>query len=64
MLATVLFLMWRANRRKRPLAATDMSALAALEFVLVLNLALVASPLSWVHYYLLLLVPVALLAAH
>jgi hypothetical protein len=34
---------------------------AALEFVLVLNLALVASPLSCVHYYLLLLVPAALL---
>lgn len=60
MLAAVLFLMWRVNRRKRPSAATDMGA-AALEFVLVLNLALVASPLSWVHYYLLLLVPAGLL---
>jgi hypothetical protein len=58
MLVAALFLMWRANRRKQPLAATDTSA-AALEFVLVLNLALVASPLSWVHYYLLLLVPAA-----
>jgi hypothetical protein len=59
--AAAPLLMWRANRRKQPLATTDMSTVAALEFVLVLNLALVTSPLSWVHYYLLLLVPAALL---
>jgi hypothetical protein len=61
MLAATLFLMWRANHRKLPLATTDRGRLAALEFVLVLNLALVTSPLAWVHYYLLLLMPAALL---
>src|SRR5262249_46595738 len=38
----------------------DMTARARLEFVLVLSVALVVSPLSWVHYYLLLLLPAAL----
>jgi hypothetical protein len=44
-------------------AAEDANAQALVEFVLVLNLALVASPLSWTHYYLLLLLPAALLLA-
>jgi Glycosyltransferase family 87 len=63
MLAAALILMWRANRARRLSPKRDTPALAALEFVLVLSLALVVSPLSWVHYYLLLLLPAALEAA-
>ena len=59
-LGGALFLMWRANRARQLSQEGDRSALAALEFVLVLSLALVVSPLSWVHYYLLLLLPAAL----
>jgi len=59
-LGSALFLMWRTNRARQLLPTSDTTALAALEFVLVLNLALVVSPLSWVHYYLLLLIPTAL----
>ena len=34
-----------------------LSARDTLEFVLVINLAIVTSPISWTHYYLLLLIP-------
>jgi hypothetical protein len=43
--------------------ASDRETGAALEFVLILNLALVISPLSWTHYYLLLLLPAAVVLA-
>lgn len=59
-LGGALFLMWRANRISRLSLTGDMTALARLEFALVLSVALVVSPLSWVHYYLLLLLPAAL----
>ena len=59
-LGTALFLMWRANRARQHSWTGDMTALADLEFVMVLSVALVVSPLSWVHYYLLLLLPAAL----
>ena len=59
-LAGVLFLMWRANRSRQPSLESDRTALTGLEFVLVLSVALVVSPLSWVHYYLFLLLPAAL----
>jgi hypothetical protein len=59
-LAGVLFLMWRANRLRQPSLECDTTALTGLEFVLVLSVALVVSPLSWVHYYLFLLLPAAL----
>ena len=59
-LGGALFLMWRAKRARRLPLRGDTTALAGLEFVLVLSVALVVSPLSWVHYYLLLLLPAAL----
>jgi hypothetical protein len=59
-LAAALVLMWRATRARQLSPKGDTTALPAFEFALVLNLALVVSPLSWVHYYLLLLVPSAL----
>jgi hypothetical protein len=58
-LGSALLLMWRAKRARQLSLTGDMPALA-LEFVMVLNVALVVSPLSWVHYYLLLLLPAAL----
>ena len=61
--AATLFLMLRASRRRQMAAVQEATAHAALEFVLVLNVALVTSPLSWTHYYLLLLLPAALLLA-
>jgi alpha-1,2-mannosyltransferase len=63
MFAATLFPMLRANRRGPRVVAQDANAQALVEFVLVLNLALVTSPLSWTHYYLLLLLPAALLLA-
>jgi alpha-1,2-mannosyltransferase len=59
-LGGTLFLMWRANRAGQLSLPGDVTALTRLEFVLVLSVALVVSPLSWVHYYLLLLLPAAL----
>ena len=47
-----------------PLAAGALSSRDLLEYALVLNLAIVASPLSWSHYYLLLLLPWGLYLAH
>jgi len=52
------WLIWRAERLEplRPVTGT-LSARDVLEFALILNLALVTSPVSWTHYYLLLLLP-------
>jgi hypothetical protein len=54
----LFWLIWRAERRE-PLPRTTgaLSARDLLEYALVLNIALVTSPLSWTHYYLLLLLP-------
>jgi hypothetical protein len=48
---------WRANRAE-PMPAVNgtLSARDTLEFVLVINIAILTSPISWTHYYLLLLV--------
>jgi alpha-1,2-mannosyltransferase len=55
---SALWLGWR-NRRAEPVPALsgEQSARDTLEFVLVINLAIVTSPISWTHYYLLLLIP-------
>ncbi len=60
--AGVLFgtfwLLWRADDGEQP--GDEIGALRArhfLEFVLILDLSLVMSPLSWTHYFLLLLLP-------
>jgi len=56
-----LWLMWRASRRAAPSHEGDApSPRDLLEFVLVVNLALITSPISWTHYYVWLLVPLAL----
>jgi hypothetical protein len=54
-------LIWRAHRRA-PTAASegDASPRDLLEFSLMINLALITSPISWTHYYLWLLIPWAL----
>jgi alpha-1,2-mannosyltransferase len=51
------FLIWRANRRA-PMATKDggPSPRDLLEFVLIINLALITSPISWTHYYVWLLI--------
>jgi hypothetical protein len=55
------WLIWRARRRAPMVGAGDTpSPRDLLEFVLVLNLALITSPISWTHYYLWLFVPWAL----
>src|SRR5262245_38956815 len=59
-LGGALLLMWRVNRARQLSMEGDRTAFTGLEFVLVLSLALVVSPLCWVHYYLLLLLPAAL----
>jgi hypothetical protein len=56
------WVIWRASINKRS-AQSDAAAPTPrdfLEFVVVLTLALVTSPLSWTHYYVFLLVPWAL----
>ena len=55
---SALWLGWR-NSRAEPVSAlnSELSARDTLEFVLVINLAIVTSPISWTHYYLLLLIP-------
>ena len=56
--AGALLLVSRASRAEPTPAVTGaLSERDLLEFVLVLNLALVVSPVSWSHYYLLLLLP-------
>src|SRR5262249_31739171 len=54
-------LIWRAHRRA-PMVAGEGGASPRdlLEFSLMLNLALITSPISWTHYYLWLLIPWAL----
>jgi hypothetical protein len=55
------WLIWRAEERTPlPRIAGALSGRDLLEYVLVLNLAFVTSPVSWTHYYLLLLLPWAL----
>jgi alpha-1,2-mannosyltransferase len=51
------FLIWRANRRA-PVAADKggPSPRDLLEFMLIINLALITSPISWTHYYVWLLI--------
>lgn len=58
MLGGAFWLMQRAARRG-PMPAQDgsLNSRDLLEYALVLNLALVMSPISWTHYYLLLLLP-------
>src|SRR5215813_1380076 len=52
------WLIWRAERLEPLQRVTGtLSARDLLEFALILNLALVTSPVSWTHYYLLLLLP-------
>lgn len=53
-----VYLLQRADRREPTHSASEEPAPRdALEFSLVLTLALLTSPLSWTHYYLLLLLP-------
>jgi Glycosyltransferase family 87 len=63
MCGLALYLLLRAKRASQARTASDRETGAALEFVLILNLALVISPLSWTHYYLLLLLPAAVVLA-
>ena len=61
LLGGAFWLMRRASAGEpRPARRQAPGARDLLEFVLVLNLALVISPISWSHYYLLLLLPWAL----
>jgi hypothetical protein len=55
------WLMWRSERKSLISPATStMTEHDLLQFSMVLILALVTSPLSWTHYYLILLAPLAL----
>jgi hypothetical protein len=57
-------LIWRAGRRAPVVASVDgASPRDLLEFSLMVNLALITSPISWTHYYLWLLIPWALYLA-
>lgn len=57
-LGSAAWVIWRAGARvSEPERAEICDVRAMLEFVLVLNLALVISPISWSHYYALLLLP-------
>jgi hypothetical protein len=52
---------WRAARRApEPAGKGGASPRDLLEFVLMINLALITSPISWTHYYVWLLIPTAL----
>lgn len=52
------WLIWRAHRRAlSPAAGSELSSRDLLEYVIVLNLALVTTPVSWSHYYLFMLLP-------
>jgi len=54
----VFWLVWRAERREPlPRVTGALSARDLIELGLVLTLALISSPVSWTHYYLLLLLP-------
>jgi hypothetical protein len=54
---SAIWLGWRASRAG-PMPAVDgrLSACDTLEFVLVITVAIITSPISWTHYYLLLLI--------
>ena len=55
---TAIWLGWRANRSEpMPSATGRLSVRDVLEYALVINLAILTSPISWTHYYLLLLLP-------
>jgi hypothetical protein len=55
------WLMWRAGRQApQPKTVEGPSARDLLEFSLIVNLALITSPISWTHYYLFLMIPWAL----
>ena len=54
------FLIWRAHRRAPMADEGGASPRDLLEFSLMINLALITSPISWTHYYLWLLIPWAL----
>jgi hypothetical protein len=57
----VFWLIWRAERLEPlPRVTGALSARDLIVFAIVLNLALVSSPVSWTHYYLLLLLPFSL----
>jgi hypothetical protein len=57
-LGGMLWLLMRPDDDKQPPDGREaLTARQFLEYALVLNLALVMSPLSWTHYYLLLLLP-------
>jgi alpha-1,2-mannosyltransferase len=53
-------LIWRAHRRAPIAGEGGASPRDLLEFSLMINLALITSPISWTHYYLWLLIPWAL----
>src|SRR5262249_35516198 len=55
---SAFWLIWRGERLEPlPCVTGELSARDLPEFSLILNLALVISPVSWTHYYLLLLLP-------
>jgi alpha-1,2-mannosyltransferase len=58
--AGVFWLLWRGRRRAPDAVPAAPGARGPLEFALVLNLALVTTPVAWTHYYLWLLLPFAL----
>lgn len=52
------WLLWRCTRGRSPGGTPNaLTSGEVLEYALVLNLALVTSPISWTHYYLLLMMP-------
>jgi hypothetical protein len=58
---SAIWLGWRTRRAApQPAVNGKLTARDTLEFALVIALALITSPISWTHYYLLLLVPYAL----
>jgi hypothetical protein len=55
---SAIWLGWRANRSDAMARVTGkLSARDLIEFALVLNIAILTSPISWTHYYLWLLLP-------
>jgi Glycosyltransferase family 87 len=55
---SAIWLGWRATRAEpMPSVTGRLTARDVLEFVLVINLAILTSPISWTHYYLWLLLP-------
>jgi hypothetical protein len=71
----VVWTFWRAQQPLKPSVSTEKPSMSTvprvktvprveLEWVTVLCLALLISPISWTHYYLLLLLPIGLLLGH